>query len=74
MTDSWDRRCLLTILADFYNPKLVSDPKYMFSPSGYYYAPAMKGENDYDNCIEFIKVKHLDVQFLVCLVFKYIFL
>ncbi len=40
-------------LQDFYNPSIVRDPKYKFSPSGNYFAPP-KGE--YDDYIEFIKV------------------
>lgn len=54
VTDDWDRRCLLTILADFYNNKIVEDPKYKFSPSGVYFAPP-KGE--YEEYVEFIKVR-----------------
>ena len=32
VTDDWDRRTLLTMLADFYNAKVVDEPKYKFSP------------------------------------------
>jgi len=43
----------MSILADFYTPDIVQDPKYKFSQSGTYYAPP-KGE--YDQYVEFIKV------------------
>nr|XP_020824636.1 dynein heavy chain 12, axonemal isoform X2 [Phascolarctos cinereus] len=52
VTDDWDRRLLLTILADFYNPEIIKNPHYMFSPSGNYYAPP---RGTYDDYIEFIK-------------------
>ncbi|XP_020624937.1 dynein heavy chain 12, axonemal-like [Orbicella faveolata] len=52
VTDDNDRRCLMSILADFYTPDIVQDPKYKFSQSGTYYAPP-KGE--YDQYVEFIK-------------------
>ena len=53
VTDDWDRRTILTILADFYNPKVVDDPKYKFSPSGTYYVPS---KGTYEEYVEFIKV------------------
>ena len=53
VTDDWDRRCLMTILADFYNPNIISDPKFKFSPSGTYYSPP---KSDYESYVEFIKV------------------
>ena len=53
VTDDWDRRCLLTILADFYIPAIVTDSKYKFSPSGQYYAPP---KMEYEEYVEFIKV------------------
>jgi len=34
VTDDWDRRCLKTILADFFNPKVAEENKYKVSPSG----------------------------------------
>jgi dynein heavy chain len=52
VTDERDRTCLMTILADFYNPTLVEDPKYKFSPSGFYYCP-QKG--NYDDYLTFIQ-------------------
>ncbi|XP_048346084.1 dynein axonemal heavy chain 12 isoform X2 [Sphaerodactylus townsendi] len=52
VTDDWDRRLLLTMLADFYNSYIIEDPHYKFSPSGNYYAPP---RGSYDDYIEFIK-------------------
>ena len=47
------RRCLMSILADFYTPNIITDPKYKLSPSGVYYAPPKAKYEDY---IDFIKV------------------
>uniref|UniRef100_S4RYH4 Uncharacterized protein n=1 Tax=Petromyzon marinus TaxID=7757 RepID=S4RYH4_PETMA len=52
VTDDWDRRCLLTVLQDFYSPQLLEDAHYNFSPSGLYRAPP---RGTYEDCIEFIK-------------------
>uniref|UniRef100_A0A8C0PMX6 Dynein axonemal heavy chain 12 n=1 Tax=Canis lupus familiaris TaxID=9615 RepID=A0A8C0PMX6_CANLF len=52
VTDDWDRRLLLTMLADFYNPLIIENPHYKFSPSGHYFAPP---KGTYDEYIEFIK-------------------
>ncbi|XP_054991966.1 LOW QUALITY PROTEIN: dynein axonemal heavy chain 12 [Sorex araneus] len=52
VTDDWDRRLLLTMLADFYNPQIIENPHYKFSPSGNYFAPP---QNTYEEYIEFIK-------------------
>lgn len=54
MTDDWDRRLLLTMLDDFYNPDIIENPHYTFSPSGNYCAPP---KGTYEDYIEFIKVK-----------------
>lgn len=53
VTDDWDRRLLLTMLADFYNSHIIENPHYKFSPSGNYFAPP---KGTYDDYIEFIKV------------------
>ena len=53
VTDDWDRRCLLTILADFYNPDVITKTRYNFSPSGLYYVPP---KGSYDEYVDFIKV------------------
>ncbi|KAF4078180.1 hypothetical protein AMELA_G00196410 [Ameiurus melas] len=52
VTDDWDRRLLLTILADFYNKDIIKNPRYNFSPSGKYYAPP---KSIYEDYVEFIK-------------------
>ncbi|XP_059163826.1 dynein axonemal heavy chain 12-like isoform X1 [Physella acuta] len=52
VTDDWDRRCLMTILADFFNVAIITDPKYKFSPSGNYHCP---GKTGYTEAVEFIK-------------------
>lgn len=56
VTDDWDRRLLLTILADFYNNNIIEKPHYSFSPSGDYCAPP---KSVYEEYIEFIKVKKI---------------
>ncbi|KAI5612480.1 dynein heavy chain 12, axonemal isoform X1 [Silurus asotus] len=53
VTDDWDRRLLLTILADFYNNDIIKNPRYKFSPSGKYYAPP---KSNYEDYVEFIKI------------------
>ncbi|XP_071083415.1 dynein axonemal heavy chain 12-like isoform X1 [Haliotis cracherodii] len=52
VTDDWDRRCLLTILDDFYNAHIIMDPKYKFSASGVYFSPPKGSYKDY---VQFIK-------------------
>ncbi|XP_055503511.1 dynein axonemal heavy chain 12 [Leucoraja erinacea] len=52
VTDDWDRRLLMTILADFYNIEMIENPRYIFSPSGNYTSPPRGTYNDY---IDFIK-------------------
>ncbi|EPY81024.1 hypothetical protein CB1_000762017 [Camelus ferus] len=52
VTDDWDRRLLLTMLADFYNLHIIENSHYKFSPSGNYFAPPKGTYNEY---IEFIK-------------------
>lgn len=50
VTDDKDRRCLDTIVADFYRPPILDD-KHRFSPSGIYFAPPEGGMDSY---IEYI--------------------
>jgi len=52
VTDDWDRRCLKTILADFFNPQVAEENKHKLSPSGLYTIPP-KGK--YEDYVEFIK-------------------
>lgn len=40
------------MLADFYNPQIIENPHYRFSPSGNYFAPP---KGTYEDYIEFIK-------------------
>ncbi|KAL6119092.1 dnah12 [Pungitius sinensis] len=52
VTDDWDRRLLMTILADFYNQDIIEKPRFPFSPSGEYFAPP---KSTYDGYVLFIK-------------------
>ncbi|XP_068180564.1 dynein axonemal heavy chain 12 [Antennarius striatus] len=52
VTDDWDRRLLMTLLADFYNKDIIEKPRFPFSPSGDYYAPP---KSTYDDYVNFIK-------------------
>jgi len=54
VTDDWDRRCLLTILADFYNAEVLEQPRYRYTSSELYYTPPKGNLEDY---IDFIKVR-----------------
>ncbi|ESN95105.1 hypothetical protein HELRODRAFT_102708 [Helobdella robusta] len=50
VTDDWDRRCLLTMLADFYNDDVIQAHRYKFS-DGY----LMPGKGTIEQYIEYIK-------------------
>ncbi|XP_053705138.1 dynein axonemal heavy chain 12-like isoform X1 [Synchiropus splendidus] len=52
VTDDWDRRLLLTMLANFYNQDVIDKSCYNFSPSGDYYSPP---KSKYTEYIKFIK-------------------
>lgn len=52
VTDDWDRRCLKTILSDFYNSNVAQENKHKLSPSGLYFIPP-KGK--YEDYVEFIR-------------------
>lgn len=52
VTDDWDRRCLGTVLRDFYSPQVAEVPKHKLSPSGVYYVPP---KGTYEEYVEFIK-------------------
>ncbi|KXJ10991.1 Dynein heavy chain 1, axonemal [Exaiptasia diaphana] len=45
VTDDWDRRCIMTILDEFYSPKVL-DEKHVFSPSGIYHALPLVTEHE----------------------------
>jgi len=45
VTDDWDRRCLMSILANYYTPEVLEED-YVFSPSGTYKIPGL-GSLDY---------------------------
>ena len=52
VTDDWDRRCLKTILADFFNTRVAKENRHKVSPSGNYLIPP-KGK--YEDYLEFIR-------------------
>ncbi|XP_061590831.1 dynein axonemal heavy chain 12 [Cololabis saira] len=47
VTDDWDRRLLMTILADFYNKDIIETFRYPLSPSGKYFVPPKSSYEDY---------------------------
>lgn len=47
VTDDWDRRLLMTILADFYNKDIIETFRYPLSPSGEYFVPPKSSYEDY---------------------------
>jgi dynein heavy chain len=51
VTDAFDRRTLLTILADYYTEKIFDD-SYTFSPSGLYFSPK---HGEYESYMEFAR-------------------
>ncbi|CAL7933549.1 unnamed protein product [Xylocopa violacea] len=51
VTDSWDLRCMKTILAIFFSPKTL-DINYVYSPSGKYYCPVYETLEEYENFVE----------------------
>lgn len=66
VTDDWDRRLLLTILADFYNKDFIEKTSYNFSESSDYFAPP---KSNYEGYIEFIEVNTLQITHTVKCVF-----
>ncbi|KAI4500182.1 hypothetical protein M0802_004599 [Mischocyttarus mexicanus] len=52
VTDDKDRRLLNSLLTNFYNPEIVTNRKYSFSPSGIYHLPK---NTDYEGCIDYIR-------------------
>ncbi|XP_031370421.1 dynein heavy chain 6, axonemal isoform X2 [Apis dorsata] len=51
VTDSWDLRCMKTILTIFFSPKTLT-LNYIYSPSGKYYCPVYKTLQEYKDFIE----------------------
>ena len=45
VTDDWDRRCIMTILADYYQPDVL-EPGRKFSEAGVYHQ--LKGETPHE--------------------------
>jgi dynein heavy chain len=52
VTDSIDRRTIMTILDDFINPEVVETENYAFSPSGRYTSIEVQGVQDYLDYID----------------------
>jgi dynein heavy chain len=51
VTDSWDQRCLRTILRRFFSPETLKTG-YKYSPSGIYYCPEKQFLQQYRDYIE----------------------
>ncbi|XP_054012221.1 dynein axonemal heavy chain 6 [Hylaeus anthracinus] len=51
VTDSWDLRCMKTILDIFFSPKTL-DREYVYSPSGKYYCPVFQTLQEYKDFVE----------------------
>eukprot|EP01135_Chromosphaera_perkinsii_P003004 Nk52_evm26s232 gene=Nk52_evmTU26s232 len=51
VTDDWDRRCLMNILADYYSTDVLADG-HTFSESGIYYQIEEGGSKEYDDYIK----------------------
>ncbi|CAI9736985.1 dynein axonemal heavy chain 6-like [Octopus vulgaris] len=61
VTNSWDQRCLRTILNNFFNPKILQED-YRYSASGIYYSPAYKTLDEYLGYIEeFPQIDHPEI-------------
>lgn len=54
VTDPQDRRCIETLLLDYYNSDMIEIENNKLSPSGTYYVPSDGSRQDY---IEFIQEK-----------------
>nr|XP_054101684.1 dynein axonemal heavy chain 1 isoform X2 [Callithrix jacchus] len=52
VTDDWDRRCIMNILEDFYNPDVLS-PEHSYSASGIYHQ--IPPTNDFHGYLSYIK-------------------
>ncbi|XP_063993893.1 dynein axonemal heavy chain 3 [Diachasmimorpha longicaudata] len=58
VTDDKDRRLLNSLLKNYYNPEVISNKDYTFSPSGKFKIPK---ETDYEGCLEYIKTLPINV-------------
>ena len=47
VTDDKDNRTIDVILRDYFNPKIVEDSNYKFTPSGTYYSPNVEDDGGY---------------------------
>ncbi|XP_072757047.1 dynein axonemal heavy chain 12-like [Anoplolepis gracilipes] len=60
VTDERDRRCLITILKDFFNPDVITNPNYSFADIGPEYTiPKKHGYEDYVKHIQSIPLNPL---------------
>ncbi|XP_012147752.1 dynein heavy chain 3, axonemal isoform X3 [Megachile rotundata] len=59
VTDDKDRRLLNSLLEQFYNPEVISNPRYCFSPSCIYRLPE---STDYEGCLRYIRDLPIDQQ------------
>ncbi|KAI9202130.1 dynein heavy chain and region D6 of dynein motor-domain-containing protein [Polychytrium aggregatum] len=57
VTDDWDRRTLMSILTTFYNPAVIEEAQYKFSPSGIYYVPP---RGKYESYLDYMKALPLN--------------
>ncbi|XP_028297484.1 dynein heavy chain 6, axonemal-like, partial [Gouania willdenowi] len=55
VTDSWDQRCLRTVLKGFFSPTTLQ-PGYTYSPSGTYFAPEADDLEQYKEYIESLPI------------------
>ncbi|XP_017759468.1 PREDICTED: dynein heavy chain 3, axonemal [Eufriesea mexicana] len=59
VTDDKDRRLLNSLLAQYYNEEVITNPRYCFSPSCIYRLPE---NTDYHGCLEYIRTLPIDQQ------------
>lgn len=52
VTDPQDRRCIMTLLEDYYNAEMISEQNHKLSPSGTYFVPSDGDRVDYIQFIE----------------------
>ena len=56
VTDDWDRRLIMNILEDYYNPRALEED-YQFSPSPIYHSIAGETYNDFKNYIKQLPIE-----------------